>query len=214
MRMKSIIIILFLIIINKTILFSQNNVINLKGIFKEIDIERHTSAIESLLSENKKLKDGTIDSVINNPNYYNPPVLYALSKVLFDQGKKDEAAYWFYLAQLRARIDANICLDNSAIQGVSVLNNMYGPDINKYAFQDIDKLENTINNVVDFIRINKEDYDRRWINLHGMLAVSSGFDKDVENVGLSKPQEKWEEIKKETVDTYYNDFIEFVVKSK
>lgn len=212
--MKNTIIILFLLIINKTILFSQNNEINIQEIFKEIDIERHTSAIKSLLSEDKKLKDETIDSITNNPNYYNPPVLYALSKVFFNQDKKGEAAYWFYFAQLRARIDANICLDNTAKKEVSILDNIYAPEIIKYSFQDIEKLEITIKKVVDFIRTNDENYDHRWINLHGMLAFSLGFDKDLENVGLSEPKEKWEDIKKETVDTYYNDFIEYVVKRK
>ena len=41
-------------------------------------------------------------------------------------------------------------MDNSAKQAVAVLNNDYGPDINKYAFQDIDKLEKTVIKVVDF----------------------------------------------------------------
>ena len=185
-----------------------------KGIFKEIDVARHNTAIETLNGKNTELKQQTIDSILKNPNYYNPPVIYALSRELFIQDKKDEAAYWFYLAQLRARYDANLCMDNSAKQAVSVLNNEFGPDINKYAFQDIDKLEKTVTNVVDFVRANEESYDHRWINLHGMDAISSSMDDKSEKNELSQPKKKWKKIKLNTVDDYYNGFIEYVKSKK
>jgi hypothetical protein len=101
-------------------------------------------------------------------------------------------------------------MDNSAKQAVSILNNEYGPAINKYAFQDIVKLENTVNKVVDFVRSNNENYDHRWINLHGMWAVLSGLSDEPETRELSKPKEEWEAIKKKTVDDYYNGFLEYV----
>ena len=137
---------------------AQTKEIKVKGIFKEIDVYRHNETIEILNGKNKKSKKQAIDSVLNNPNYYNPPVIYALSKELFNQNEKDEAMYWFYVAQLRARYDANLCMDKSAKQAVSVLNNEYGPEINKYAFQDIDKLEKTVNKVVEFISKNEENF--------------------------------------------------------
>lgn len=186
-----------------------NQEVEPKGVFKTIDVARHNKAISTLNEGTEQQKQQTVNDILKSPNSFNPPVIYALSRKLFNWGKKDEAVYWFYVAQLRARYDANLCMDNSASQGVSVLNNEYGPDINKYALQDFGKLENTVNKVVEFVRKNNENYDHRWLNLHGIWAVMSGLeDKNEEKKELSQPKEKWPEIKKKTVDDYYNGFVE------
>jgi hypothetical protein len=193
---------------------AQTTEVKAKGIYKEIDLARHNKAIEILNGKNKKSKQKTIDSILSKPNYYNPPVLYALSRELYNQDQKDKAKFWFYTAQLRARYDANLCLDNSAKQAVSVLNNEYGPDINKYAFQNLDSLEKTVTMVVDFVRNNEEDFDHRWISLHGMGAVMSGMGNDSGKKEVIQPQDKWADIKKKTIDDYLNGFIEYVKKQK
>ncbi|MCJ0742816.1 hypothetical protein [Pedobacter montanisoli] len=214
--MKKIILLLTIVFGLSTLSYAQTQTkeIKSKGVFKEINVARHNEAIEILNGKNKKLKQQIVDSILKNPNFYNPPVIYALSRELFNQDQKDDAMYWFYVAQLRARYDANLCVDNSAKQAVSVLNGEYGPDINKYAFQDIDKLEKTVTKVVGFVRANEENYDQRWINLHGMDAVLSGMDDNSEKKELSQPKEKWTEIKKKTIDDYYNGFIEYVKSKK
>lgn len=188
--------------------------IKAKGVYSEIAVDKQNETIKALQDKDKKLKKQIIETVINKPNAYNPPVLYALSRELFLQGDKDDASFWFYVAQLRARYDANLCMDNSAKQAVSILNREYGPDINKFALQDIEKLEKTVKKVVDFVRTNHEDYDHRWINLHGMDAVLAGMNDNVEKKELSQPKDQWNIIKKKTVDDYYNGFIEFVKNKK
>ena len=188
--------------------------IEAKGVFKEIDVTHHNEAIEILKGENQKSKKKMIDIILNNSNDYNPPVIYALSKELYNQDKKDEAMYWFYVAQLRARYDANLCMDNSAKQGVSILNNEYGSEINEYAFKDLDKLEKTVTSVTAFVRSNEENYDHRWLNLHGMWAIMAGLEEQSETKELSQPKDKWVEIKKKTIDDYYNGFIEYVKSQK
>ena len=193
---------------------TETQKIEAKGVFSEIQIAKHNEIIQVLLGNDKKQKELAIENIRENPNEFIPVVLYALSRELFQQGNKDEAMYWFYVAQLRARYDANLCMDNSAKQAVSVLNNEFGPEINQYAFQDIDKLEKTVNKVVEFVRTNTENYDHRWINLHGMWAISAGLGDEEETRELSKPKNEWEAIKKETVDGYYNDFIEYVIRQK
>jgi len=212
--MKKIILLLTITFGLATIGNAQTKEIEPKGVFKKIDVARHNKAIENLIAENETLKQQTIDSILKNPNFYNPPVFYALSRELFKQDKKDEASFWFYVAQLRARYDANLCVDNSEKQAVSVLNAEFGPSINKYAFQDIDKLEKTVTKVVDFVRTNEENYDHRWINLHGMNAVLVSMDDKAGNEELSQPKKNWAEIKKKTVDDYYNGFIEYVKNKK
>lgn len=192
-----------------TLGYAQTTQIKPKGIYKEIDVEKHNKVIDILGGENKDLKTKIIDSILAKPNYYNPPVIYVLSKELFLSDRKEEAKFWFYVGQLRARYDANLCLDNTAKQAVSVLNELYGPDINQYAFQNFDSLELTVNKVVAFVRTNEENYDHRWINLHGMDAVQNKKNKEI-----SEPKYKWAEIKTKTVDDYYEGFIEFVKSKK
>lgn len=193
---------------------AQENKIEPKGIYKEIVVEKSNKIVEILKGENISSKTQIVDSIIKKPNDYNPTVLYALSKELYDNNKKDEATYWFYLAQLRARYDANLCLDNSAKQAVSILNNEYGPNINKYAFQNIDFLEKTVKKVIDFAKNNDENYDHRWLNLHGMDAVLASMDEKAEKKELSKPKKEWKKIKQKTIEDYSNGFTEYLKSLK
>jgi hypothetical protein len=197
------------LLVSATVISQTTTYVKPKGIYAEIEVARSNKAIENLSDENKTLQQQTVDSILSSPNIYNPPVLYALSRVLYNQNKKDEAAFWFYVAQLRARYDANLCLDNSAKDAVSILNNEYGPDINKYAFQNTDSLEKTVIKVVDYVKNNDENYDHRWVNLHGMDAFL-----DTKSKKISEPKGKWAAIKKKTIDDYYNGFIEYVKNKK
>ncbi len=212
--MKKIILLLTMISGLCNLSVAQTIDIEPKGIYKEIDLDRHNNVIQILNGNDTKLKQQTIDSILKNNNLYNPPVLYVLSNELFKQDKKDDAMFWFYTAQLRARYDANLCMDNSAKRAVSVFNAEYGPEINTYAFKDIDKLEKTVLKVIDFVKTNEENYDHRWINLHGMDAVISSTEQNAEKKELSQPKEKWTEIKMKTLDDYRSGFFEHVKKQK
>ncbi|MDC3388858.1 hypothetical protein OAX11_05050 [Flavobacteriaceae bacterium] len=197
-------------IVNTAFSQSEQIVVEPKGVFKEIDVIRHNEAIEIIRGNNTKQKAIILKKIKNKPNFYNPNVLYALSNELFNQDKKEEAMYWFYLAQLRARFDANLCMDKSATQAVNVLNNTYGPNINKFAFNDLKKLKKTVTSVVSFVRKNQEDYDHRWLNLHGMWYFLAGLDDKSEIKELSQPKVNWASIKKKTVDNYYNSFTKYL----
>jgi hypothetical protein len=91
--MKKIILLLIVTLGLTALCNAQTKEIKLKGVFKEIDVARHNEAIEILNGKNKKLKQQTVDSILKNPNFYNPPVIYALSRELFRQDKKDDAIY-------------------------------------------------------------------------------------------------------------------------
>jgi hypothetical protein len=86
-------------------------------------------------------------------------VMYVAAIRLYDLGQKDEAVYWFYTAQYRARVFSSI-LDPKKIGGLGAeafeLNHAYnaflqlgGPYINRYAFRDLPKLEKTLATVVE-----------------------------------------------------------------
>ncbi len=212
--MKTIILLLVVTLALASQANAQPKTIELKGVYKEIDVARDNKDVEILTGTNTALKQQVIDSILKDPNVYNPPVLYALSAELFSRDKKDDAAFWFYVAQLRARYDANLCMDKSAAQGIAVLNQRYGPVINNYTFQDIATLEKTVVKAVDFVKANEERYDHRWLNLCGMDAVLAGLDDSTKAKELSQPREQWAQIKKNTVDVYYNGFIEYVKNKK
>ena len=152
-----------------------------------------------------------IDLVRKNPNTYTPPVLYSLSDALFKLNRRSEAAYWFYIAQLRARYDFNRCADKTA--NAAVYNQTYGPQINQYAFKNLDSLSIIVNKVVDFISKNNEAYDQRWINLESpnVAVVYYGGTQPKE---LSLPKKQWASIKRETVKAYLKGFNEELRRQK
>jgi hypothetical protein len=187
--------------------FSQQNVeVELTGAFAEIDVKQSNEAIKVLKCNDNAKKRKTVKAILETPNDYNPIVFYVLSNELFEEGKKKEGCFWFYVGQLRARMDANICADVSARQIVSLLNDEYGQIINEYAIPKINFLEETIRRVIDFVKNNNENYDRRWINLFGMWAFKSNTGQNLE---LSLSKEQWANIKEKTINDYYEGFKEF-----
>ena len=86
-------------------------------------------------------------------------VMYVTAIRLYDLGRKDEAVYWFYTAQYRARVFTSI-LDKEKIgsigaeafelkQAYNSFNALAGEYINGYAFGDLGTLERTLKKVVE-----------------------------------------------------------------
>ncbi len=82
------------------------------GIYTNIDDHLSLETIKALRENKGEMQMKVADAIIERPGAFSPPVLYVLSSVLFEQGKKDDAVFWFQAAQLRGTIDANICADN------------------------------------------------------------------------------------------------------
>lgn len=208
-------IVILLIILPAFIIKAQNvtnHTVEPKGVYREIDTKNDTKLMSLLLGPKNSGQSKLVGSIIQTPNTYDPPVLYALSKALFTSGKYNDAIFWFYLAQLRARYDANRCADKTA--SAAQYNQTFGPDINQYAFAHLDDLEKIIPKVIAFERSNEEKYDQRWINLTGMDAMNSGLTNKAENKALSKPKSEWPAIKKKTIDDYESGFKEAMISMK
>lgn len=180
-----------------------------RGEYAQIDTRLADETIRVLTRGSAEERHAITAKIKANPENYAPPVFYLLSHVLFTEGEKELAAFWFYAGQLRARVDANICADQSARQAVAVLNENFGTPINQYAFQDIPRLEALIPKVVEWERRTPYNYDRRWINLTGMGAIMSGIsepNEDSPQAPLSHPKEKWDEIAEITRTGYLSGF--------
>jgi hypothetical protein len=177
------------------------------GPYKTIDVRLANDTIKSLQNSKGEKRLQIIQKVTSESENFAPPVLYFVSSLLFEQGKKDDAMFWFYAGQLRGRIDANICADKSAQAAISALNERFGTPINQYSFRDIPKLTNTVNRVLAWEEKTSCAYDRRWINLHGMNGITGDT-----NSALSAPKEQWETIRKSTRDDYRSTFYEALVE--
>lgn len=197
--------------------FADETVITPTGEYATIDVALTNSTIKSLRAGNLSQRKQAVEEILAQPDHYAPPVFYALSAELLKQGKKDDAAFWFYAGQLRARYDANRCADLSAREAVAVLNQEYGGPINQYTFSHLPMLEALIPKVVDWDRKTAHNYDHRWINLHGMGAVMSGLETDKPATApsaLSLPKEKWNEIAVKTREDYLQGFHEALKQAK
>jgi hypothetical protein len=162
------------------------------GEYATIDISRQHAALAALHGPDP---GPAVAAVLAAPQRYAPPVLAAAAAELFVAGRRDEAVFWFYAAQLRARFDANRAADPTAGAAVGALTRHYGPSINRHAFADPVGLRAVVERVVAWDRTTPHDYDHRWINLHGM-GVFTGA------TTLSRPAAQWPAIADATREEY------------
>jgi hypothetical protein len=182
---------------------------------RKVDVRLLEESVQILNEGTQEQKEERIAQILAAPASHAPPVLVMMSRVLFDSGKKDEAGFWFYAGQLRARFDANRCADESARSAVSVLNEEFGPRINEYMFRDLVKLESVVRRVVEWDRKTPHDYDPRWINLHGMTALLGAIgDQGAAAKSMSLPKEQWPEIAEKTRREYLEGFAEALEEMK
>jgi hypothetical protein len=151
--------------------------------FTQIDIARSQQAMDASTGG----KTDTINEVLQSPNDYAPPVLYLISAIMFDNDYQDQATFWYYAAQLRARSDANKSGDESTHGAVSHLNQRFGVRIGPYALSNPDRLQAIVNQVLEWDSQQSRNYDPRWIALQGQ-------DVATETRVNFAPRDKWEEI--------------------
>lgn len=185
-----------------------------QGEYASIDTRLAVKTMRDLAQGTDAVRAQTVREVVAAPQNYAPPVFYVLSSLLFKAGLKDDAVFWFYAGQLRARFDANRCNDASARSAVSALNEQYGAPINEYAFQDTDKLLTQVEKVVAWDRATPHEYDQRWINLSGMGATTSAMGEAGQATPLSLPEAQWEAIAEKTRADYLAGLREVLGKAE
>lgn len=144
-------------------------------------IQPHTSlaadavpAEERLKSCNPSVAIGAVKEIVSRPDAINEPLgLFAVSEPLFLHGQKDAAVFWFYAAQLRTRYQL-IFEEGDRGQLLQVMVMSIGPLINSYAFQDVSKLDRTLNRVLE--------WDRKTPNPYRAKAKSKEIDRKIEQI--------------------------------
>lgn len=93
-------------------------------------------------------------------NLQEPLGLFTPALVLFENGRKDDAVFWFYAAQLRTRYQL-VFEKGDRGQLLSVMLMTAGSVINNYAFQDVTKLDRTLDHVLQWDRKTPNSYRKR-----------------------------------------------------
>lgn len=153
------------------------------GEFAQIDVSRSQQAMDAITSG----KADTINEILKTPNEYAPPVLYLMSAIMFDNDYQDQATFWYYAAQLRARSDANKSGDNTAHAAVNQLNQRFGIRIAPYSMSNPQRLQGIVSQVLQWDSEQTRSYDPRWIALQGKDVVT-------ETKVNFAPRDKWQEI--------------------
>lgn len=187
---------------------AENVVVGRVGAYAQIDTRQIVATMQVLAAGTAEDQAKLIAAVRTDAQDYAPPTFYALSKALFDEGHKEEGAFWFYAGQLRGRFDANRCTDASAAQAIAALNDRYGEPINQYMFKDLPKLEALIAKVVEWDRKTPHHYDPHWINLSGMKAMTDSMSgkSTATLASMSAPQSQWAQIEEQTRAEYLAGF--------
>lgn len=180
----------------------------LQGEYAQIETSNTRAMVGLLNGGTAADKAMVVDTLVQRPGKFQPPVLFAVSQTLFQVGKKDDAAFLFYAAQLRARMDANLSTDPSAGQAVGILSQRYGPQINQYMLQDLDKAQQLMAQVQAWDLQTPYDYDRRWISLHGMGAFLASSNPGQAAKPLMVAEDQWQAVIAKTRKDYFDGFRE------
>lgn len=112
---------------------------------------------ERLESADREVLQGVAEEVEQSKEHVRPVVMYVLAIRMYDAGLKDEAVYWFYNAQFRARLFRAILAEKpkpqlgepvfEICQAQGAFRQLAGVWINGYAFGDAKKYCETIERV-------------------------------------------------------------------
>lgn len=90
--------------------------------------------------------------ILNDPKTLQEPLeMFSPALILFQSGEKDDAVFWFYVAQLRVRYQLAFQKGDRG-QLLQVMLMTVGPPINNYAFQDVLKLDRQLDRVLEWDR--------------------------------------------------------------
>jgi hypothetical protein len=107
--------------------------------------------------------------ILGDPKTLKEPLeMLSPAFILFQNGEKDEAVFWFYAAQLRVRYQLAFEKGNRG-QLLSIMLMTIGPPINNYAFQDVRKLDRIIDRVLEWDKITPNPFRETLINSSALM---------------------------------------------
>jgi hypothetical protein len=162
------------------------------GEYATINMKPTITLLQKLQTTSGRENDALMAEIEQNPGNYVPPVLMALAVVRFREGRIEDALFWYNAGRLRAMYDAARCSDMSARSAVTALVYKTPKELLKAQFDDLTRLRNIVTRVVKWDEVTPQNYEYRWISLHGMGAINSGFgNTNGSSSPLTVSREKW-----------------------
>ncbi|WP_020397904.1 hypothetical protein [Kordiimonas gwangyangensis] len=147
--------------------------------------------------------DGTLrQELIANKDELPPPILYLLAELTFPHDPA-EAVQWYWLGHIRARLDAVLCADTTAAQGV-----LYLPGFARsvYAYTQANPKEAGEIGLQVMARddLKASKASPMWICAHGVKAMNKAVQKHLgANPAIPAPKETpWLNEKEKVVELY------------
>ncbi len=172
--------------------------------------EKHDdSRVEQVIAANNKLfqqlthADNTTqlelaDSVLQTSEQFIPPILFATANVLYKNGQKQEALYWYYIAKLNALCDAQLSetvMQPYAQKTVQLYTQQFGEAIERYAVSHLATVMPIIDSVKTKVAQMKPRYFKGWIFIDGN---ADNYNKQ-NLLNLYKPVKQWPAIRQKTI---------------
>jgi ankyrin repeat protein len=145
-------------------------------------------------------KAEAVKKVLASPSKFTPPLLLAVSKNMMEQGKKDDAVFWYLAGYLRLRYDRSRCADDSVGGALRALAERFLPV--QYIRENPLKIEPLLQQAMDWDLKSPYEYDYRWINMHGLKAFGTEDRSDP----LSFPQSEWPVIRERIRKSMRDEF--------
>lgn len=150
-----------------------------------------------------------IDEIRESPDDYEPPVLFAMANKLFLSGQKEEAVFWFYLAQVRSLYTKHLAesyLQETAQNKIDLYLSNFGSEIKPYALSQPQLLARLMGEIEAYLNQNKENYNLLW--LYSKEEELPNFAKE-----HFKPKEEWKTIRHMTYQSFFKS-VGAVLKKK
>lgn len=126
-----------------------------------IDVPR---IVQALLDSVGHESDALLARIEKSPGDYPPPVLFAMSNLLYLQGRTDDALFWFNAARLRANFDTLRSADPGARWEVAEQMKMIPLALRRAQFDDLPKLRKIVAAVLKWDEDTPAAYDFHWIS--------------------------------------------------
>jgi hypothetical protein len=151
--------------------------------------------------------DDVLDKIRSHPDAYPPPAFFALARVLYRRGDVDEGIFWFNAARLRGIFDAWRSTDVvTARATMTAMVRQMPIELRKAQFADLQKLRGIVAKVIAWDETTPRNYDRRWIDFHGVVANKNGpGDGGTAIPPKTIPPEKWDDLAKQVREEFRKD---------
>lgn len=134
-----------------------------------------------------------------------PPFLFELARRTFPIDKQ-EAVGWYFMGTIRSRLDAVLCTDTTAPQGIMFLPQM-ASEVGRFINEDPVEAGKIGKRVLADPDLMKGTASPWWICSHGRQAIRKAVQgQNPKELAWLKPEEEWEGLFKsilEGADTYF-----------